>query len=1011
MQRHTRSLLFMIALLVVVGVLSALQLPTSLFPDIQFPRAQVSLDNGDRPAEQMATLVTMPAEEALRKVPNVRGVESTTSRGAADISVNFDWGTDMYQATLQLQTALTEAASQLPPGTNFTVRRMDPTVFPVIAYSLTSKNQSLAALHDLAQLQLRPLLSSIEGVAKVDVAGGEQDEIEVEIDPLALAAHHLSPADVTRAIAASNTLTAAGRIESRYKLYLLVANAQLTNLAAVQNVIVAGAGTPTPIRLGQVAKVSLGATPQWVRVTADGTDAVLINVYQQPGANSVTMARQVRDTLDAAKAQLPPGVTIANWYDQSELVVASQGSVRDAILIGVVLAALTLLVFLRNWKITVIAIALVPTVMAPVILLLKLFGMGFNIMTLGGMAAAVGLVIDDGIVMIEHIMRRVREGGRSAFEGSVMRAAQEFTRPLVGSSSATIVIFIPLAFLSGVTGAFFKALSITMASALLISFLFTWLAVPLVCNKWLTARDAEEKEGRLAHAVQQRYQRLLARVSARPWWLLVGIVPLVLVSLLAFARVGSGFMPAMDEGGFVLDYHSTPGTSVSETDRMVRQVETILRHNPNVLTWSRRTGAGLGGGLSEPNKGDFFVRLKAGDRQPIDAVMTQVRAEVEHSVPGLTIELAQLMEDLIGDLTAVPQPIQVKLYGDDPDQLAHTAQAVAQAMAKVQGVVDVNDGLNPAGDSLELQVSPQAAAAEGVDPQFVSQAVTELVQGVVATSFTQGSKTVGIRVRTAGAMALDEQQLANLQLRAPDGHLFPLKRVAQLVPVVGEKEISRDNLRRVVSVTARLENRDLGSTVADVQKLLGQQHTLPRGVTYEMGGLFQQQQIAFHGLMLVFGAATALVFALLLWLYESFLIALAVMLMPLLAAGAVFIGLWLTGIELNISAMMGMTMIIGIVTEVAIFYISELQTLMKDEGLPLHQALLEAGANRLRPIAMTTIAATLALLPLAIALGAGSAMQQPLAIAIISGLVVQMPLVLVALPALLRLLLPPEQRL
>src|SRR5579864_2577504 len=1005
MQMHRRSLLFVVALLAIAGALTAFRLPISLFPNVAFPRAVVSLDAGDRPAEQMATLVTMPVEEALRRVPNVRDVQSKTSRGSAEISINFDWGTDMAQATLQAQSAISEILATLPPGTSMQVRRMDPTVFPVLAYSLTSKEQSQSALHDLAQFQMRPLLSSVEGVARVEVTGGAQDEFEVAIEPARLAAYKLSLADVSKAIGASNVLMATGRIEDHDKLYLVIANATITRIDELKNVVVAATGA-SQVRLGDVATVRQGVVPKWMRVTADGQDAVLINIFQQPGANSVAMAKTIRTRLAAFQRQMPPGAHLANWYDQSELVTASAKSVRDAIMIGVVLAALTLFAFLRNWKITAIAVALVPVVMAATILLLDVFGMGFNIMTLGGMAAAVGLVIDDAIVMIEHIVRRVREAGASAFHGRVMSAALEFTRPLAGSSAATLIIFVPLAFLSGVTGAFFKALSVTMASALFISFLVTWLAVPILCDRWLKPKDAEEhRETRFAQWMNRRYAFLIEHVTARPLLVLVGLVPLIVVAAFAFTRVGSGFMPTMDEGGFVLDYHTEPGTSITETDRLMQQIEAIIRANPNVATYSRRTGAGLGGDLNEPNRGDFFVRLKSGSREPIDTVMEEIRSQIETNVPGVSVELAQLMEDLIGDLTAVPQPVQIKIYSDDSHVLDTTAQRVAARIGKISGIVDVNDGINPAGDAIDLRLRPDAAAAEGTDSQSIAQAVSDMVEGNVATQFQTGPKTVGVRVRVAGALKLTDTQLGQLQIRAPDGHLFALRRVADRVVVTGQPEISRDNLKRMVAVTARIDGRDLGSTIADVQKALADANLLPKDVYYELGGLYQQQQIAFKGLLTVFGAAVALVFGLLLFLYERFRVALSVLAMPLLAAGAVFVGLWITGIELNISAMMGMTMIIGIVTEVAIFYVSELQGLVRDEGMPFDRALIEAGRNRLRPIAMTTIAAILALLPLAFAFGQGAAMQQPLAVAIISGLIVQLPLVLLLLPVLLKLLM------
>lgn len=1012
MQRHRRSILFLVVLLALAGVATALRLPITLFPKAEFPRVVVALDAGDRPADQMAMLVTRPVEEALRRIPGVQEVHSTTSRGSAEVALNFDWSANMVEVALQVNAAVAQLLPALPPGTRTEVRRMDPTKLPVIAYSLTSASRTPTELRDLAQYQLRPLLASVPGVARIEVQGGAQAEYQVTADPARLAARRLALADLVRAVTAANSIGATGRLEDHYKLYLVVVNSATTTPEQIRRIVVASSPQGV-VHLGDVAEVTRSTAPESIRVTADGEDAVLLNIYQQPGSNSVAIAQGIRQQLAAGHAALPPGVRLANWYDQSELVTASAAGVRDAILIGVLLAALTLLVFLRNWKITLIAVAVVPAVMAATSVLLGAFRMGFNIMTLGGMAAAVGLIIDDAIVMVEQIVRRVREGGAQGFDGQrVMSAALEFVQPLAGSSAATIIIFLPLAFLTGVTGAFFKALSITMASALVISFLIALLAVPILCDRLLAARDAaqDEDRGLLYPRLRRLYPRLLQGVLARPAWLLLGLVPLLVVSALAYGRVGSGFMPAMDEGGFVLDYRTPPGTSLSETDRLLRQIEAIVRANPNVQTYSRRTGTQMGGGITEANQGDFFIRLKSGTREPIDQVMDEIRTQVEHDVPGIDIEMAQLMEDVIGDLTAVPQPIQVKIFSDDPQVLYDSARRVADALGKIAGVVDVRDGINPAGDALDIRVQPERAALEGVDAAWVTQALSDALSGNVAAQVQQSPSTIGVRVWTPDASRGSETALRRLLLRAPDGHLFPLERVATLSRVGGQPQIESENLKRMVAVTGRISGRDLGSTIADVKQALAQPGLVGSGAYTTLGGLYQQQQIAFRGLMTVFGAAVALVFALLLFLYERFRVAAAILAMPLLAAGSVFIGLWVTGIELNISSMMGMTMILGIVTEVAIFYVSEYDLLREREGLAPVAALVTAGANRLRPIAMTTIAAILALLPLALAIGQGSAMQQPLAVAIITGLIVQMPLVLLLLPVLIRLALPRTER-
>lgn len=999
---HRRSILFFVALLALGGIAAGLKLPVALFPHVDFPRVVVSLEAGDQPADQMVIAITRPLEQAVRSVPGVVSLRSTTSRGSAELSINFDWGGDMVAAMLQVESAINQVLPSLPPGTAFNVRRMDPTVFPVAAYSLTSDTKSLVQLRDLAQYQLTPLLSSINGVAKVRVMGGQQAEYRVEVDPDKLSAYGLTFSDVAQFLSASNILQAVGRLEDHYKLYLLLSDTRIHSLETIENTVLRS-GADGLVRLEDIAHIYPTTVPQWLRVTADGHDATLVQIYQQPGGNTVDIAKGIRDRLQGYADKLPKDVKIANWYDQSQLITESANSVRDAIAIGVVLAALVLLIFLRSLKITLVAILIVPSVLASTILLLNVLNMSFNIMTLGGMAAAVGLIVDDAIVMIEHIIRRLRQRGQD-IALTIREAAIEFTPPLVGSSAATIIIFAPLAFLNGVTGAFFKALSLTMASSLFISFLLAWLAVPLLAEHLLNRKDADKKDGGpLFKHLQQGYLWLMPRAMKTPWLLLVGLVPLLLLGAFAYKQVGSGFMPQMDEGGFILDYRTPAGTSMTETDRLLQQVGTILRDNPAVATYSRRTGAQLGGGLTEANEGDFFVRLKPFPRPPIDQVMDDIRGNIENRVPGLEVEMALLMEDLIGDLTAVPQPIEIKLYDDNPEQLLATAPKVMEAIGKISGVVDVKDGIVLAGDAINIVVDRDKAALEGIDPDQVTQQLNAWFAGLITTQVQETVKMVGVRLWVPPAARDKTSAFDKIWLQAPDGHRFPLKRIAQVSVETGQPQISRDNLKRMVAVTGRISGRDMGSTIRDIKQILAQPGLLPGSMYYELGGLYQQQQIAFRGLIAVFVAALALVFLLLLFLYEEFAAAIAILCSPLLAMSAVFIGLWLTGIELNITAMMGMTMIVGIVTEVSIFYFSEYHDLLH-ENMEKGTALIQAGNNRMRPIAMTTLAAILALMPLALALGQGSAMQQPLAVAIISGLLVQIPLVIIVMPLLYRLL-------
>ena len=998
MARHRRSLLAVLTLAILGGLLAGSGLPVGLFPSVSFPRIQVSIDAGDRPIDQTETTITRPMEQAIRAVPGVTNLRSTTSRGAAEIGVNFAWSTNMDLALQRTDAALSRASATLPPGVTFTVRRMDPTVFPVAAYSLTSDKLGPVALRRYAELTLAPLLSNINGVARTDVSGGGRAEYRVEADPARLQALGLTLADIDQALAAANVLEATGKLEDRGKLYLALTDTSLTTAAEIEQVVVKSAGGGI-VRLGDVATVRLTSAPQFVRVTADGRDAVLINVYQQPSGDTVRIVKDVARVFAAARRTAPPGVRVSPWYDQSELITASARGLAEAIAIGAVLAALVLLVFLRNIGVTVVAIVVVPVVLALTTLALRLTGQSFNIMTLGGMAAAIGLIIDDAIVMIEHMERRLHEAPEDRI-ATMRAAAAEFFRPLFGSSAATILIFLPLAFLTGVTGAFFKALSLTMAIALVASFLIAWLVTPILMERLYRKADPRpHAEG----GWNRRYRDWLGRAVGAPMIAALVIVPLAFGGVLAFMNLPSGFMPKMDEGGFILDYITPPGASLTETDRLVRQIETVVRGAPEVVTYSRRTGLQLGGGLTEPNTGDFFIRLKTGRRRNIEAVMEDVRGKLEAQVPGVEIETAQLMEDLIGDLTAVPQPIEVKLFGDDEAVLQATAKQVAAKLASVRGLTEIKDGVIVAGDALDVRIDRAQAALEGIDPAEASKQVAALLSGVVATQVQSGATLTNVRVWAPEIARARISDVAAAPLKAADGHIFPLSRIATVNILPGQAEVSREGGRRMIAVTARVEGRDMGSAAKEAGRLVDSGSLLPAGVTFEMGGLYAEQQSAFRGMAAVFAAALAIVTVLLLLLYENFRMVAVIIAMPLLAACAVAIGLWLTGIELNIMALMGLTMVIGIVTEVAIFYFTEYDSLIAD-GVPAEQALVDAGANRLRPITMTTLAAILALAPLAVALGAGSSMQKPLAIAIIAGLIAQGPLVLLIMPALFKLI-------
>lgn len=987
---HRRSLIFLLAIIGLAGGILALRMPVSLFPTIDFPRVVVSIEAGDRPVDRMVIEVTRPIEQALREVPGVTKIRSTSSRGSAEVSITFGWRDDMVAAMLQTDALLARTLPDLPPGIVYRVRRMDPTVFPFLGISLTSANPDQVRLRDIATYRIAPALSAIQGVGQVEVLGGRQAEFQVEIDPDRLHALGLTASDVAQAIGANNLVAAVGRVEDRRRLYLTLVQSQLGTVDAV-GATVLRTGQSGIVQLSDVATIRAGVAPEFTRVSADGREAVLINVRQQPGANTVALAAAVRGEIAFLKTHLPTDVQTANYYDQSELVTQSADSVRDAILIGALLAAFVLFGFLRQARITLVIALILPLVLAGSILGLSALGQSFNIMTLGGMAAAVGLIIDDAVVMLEHIAKR-----SAAMEGQVKVAASEMLRPLSGSSLATIVVFAPLAFVDGVTGGFFRALALTMAIALAVSYLCALILVPFAAERLLGRAEAQRLEhgGPILERIGTSYKALLGIVLKRPLIPLAIVVAFLAVGGFAATRVGSGFMPAMDEGGFILDYKAPPGTSLTETDTLVRLLEDEVTATPEVASYSRRTGLQLGGGLTEANEGDLFVRLKPFPRRDIGTVMSDLRARLAQRVPGLQVETAQLMEDLIGDLISNPQPIEIKITGAPAKDLRPVADAVARQAETVPGVVEVFNGTLIAGDAIDIRIDRTRAAIEGVTPEEIRSALESQVGGVTSSAIQQGEKIVPIRVWAGGDVRERVSSLASVTIRAQGGAVMPLSRVAEISIAVGQPQIVREDLRDMIAVTARLEGRDLGSAITEIRTAL-RSVALPPGVTISFGGLYQEQQKSFADLAIVLAAAALLVAALLLYLYENIAIVVAIMTVAGLSALAVFLGLWITGVELNISALMGMTMIIGIVTEIAIFFFAEIDS----SRLATQEQLIAAGAARLRPILMTTLIAILALSPLALGLGAGSAMQRPLAIAIISGLTFAAPLALLIMPA------------
>jgi hydrophobe/amphiphile efflux-1 (HAE1) family protein len=1020
--------LVIIALLCAAGLYAAWHLPIAIFPQTNFPRIVITVDNGVVPAPQTLVSVTRPIEEAMNGIPGITRIRSNTARGAAEINLFFDWNVDIHQSLQLVQARLSQLSSTLP--TTAAIRRVDRltfAVFPVAGYSLISDRRDPASLRDLANNTIRPRLARLPGVAEVSVAGGQVREYHVTIDPQRLVAHNVSAQQVVDALRNTNIIASPGLIEENHQLELALVSGQATTADQLNGIIVATVGN-APVTLADVATIGAGFEPQYTIVTADGHPAVLLNITRQPDANTVTVVDEVKAELALMRGQLPKDVGIAPFYDQSLLVRESMNSVRDSILIGLLLSVVILYAFLRNWGTTIVAILVIPVTVLVTFLAMWLVGLSFDLMTLGGVAAAIGLVIDDAIVVVENIYTHLARG-QSRSE-AVQNAVSEITVPIIGSTITPVVVFLPLTLLTGVTGVFFRSLALTMAVALLTSLVLALSFTPVLAERFIKVKKREDAEaddneierrdhhGRLAAeheeeehqsgilgAIISRYEWLLGKALDSRWIVIVVALVVLLGSYLLYRQLGSEFLPEFDEGAFVLDYTAPSGSSLAETDRMLQHVEELLKETPEVESYSRRTGLQLGLSITEPNTGDFLVKLKQGHARSTAEVTDALRGDIETSEPALRVEFVGIVSDLIGDLISSPEPIEIKLFSEDTTALQQKASEIEETIKNIPGnfIVDTFNGVVVSGPAITFNVDPQRAASFGVTATDVANTVTTAMSGDAASSILQQGRLITVRVIFPQEARSSLEALRALQVRSSTGTLFRLDQVADVGYDKGQTEIVRDGLRQSVAVTGRLSGSDLGTAIATIKQQLAKSVKLPPGMTIEYGGLYNEQQSSFRELALSLCLAVVLVFITLLIEFRSFSHPISIVAGAVLALGGVLLGLFITKTTLNVVSFMGMIMVVGIVAKNGILMLDAVEEHLT-AGDTLREALLRSGRRRFRPVLMTSLAAILGMLPLALALGAGAELLQPLAIAVIGGLAVALLLSLIVTPTVYAML-------
>lgn len=1011
-QAHGRALVLVVASLSIAGLLFLFRLPVSILPQTDFPRVVILVDNGITPVDQMLVTITRPIEQAVRIVPGIEDIRSVTARGSSEISLFFRWDVDILNALHLVQGRIAQIAPSLPPTARFYINRLTFSVFPMIGFSITSPQHTTTELYNLAYYQIAPRLYRLPGVAETRIVGGRPEEYHIVVKPEQLNAYRLPLSKVVDAVRRNNIRTAAGMVQENFKLYLTTVDGLVRSKSEIEDIVVDVVGG-TPVRVRDLATVEPGQRPIYNVVTANGRPAVLVNVMQQPDGNSVEIANAVNREIVEIRKGLPPDIDLSVFYDLSILVRESITGVVEAILIGLGLSVAVLVGFLKNWRTTLVAAVVIPIAILIAIIVMKLLNMSFNLMTLGGIAAAIGVVIDDAIVMVENIM--VHLGMGQPPREAAASAITELTPALIGSTLTPIVVFAPLVFLGGITAVFFRALALTMVAALFASLVLAVCFTPVLAGLFLrprpespAARVTEEEafttgEGRILHRLAALHERALHWSLAHTRTILVASALVLAASVGLYQVIGSGFLPDLNESAFVLDYIMPPGTSLEESQRVLSHIEQFLRETPEVESYSLRLGARLALAIAEPNTGDFLVKLKTRRSRTLDEITDELREKINRAEPVIDIEFPHVIEDLVGDLAWSPQPIEVRIFEEDEAKGRALADKVAAFLPKVRGVVDVVNQVFVIGPQINFRVDREKAQRAGFSVADVADIEEAVVDGAEASSMIQGERVIGLRVRYPRPYRATRGDLEKLVITSPTGVSVPLASLAETRTESDVLEVRRENLRRVFAVSGRLSGRDLGGAVAEIQRRLPAEVGLPPGQDVEYGGLYKIQQESFRTLLQVLLMSILLIFIILVFEFRTFSHPIAILAATVLCGFGALLALWITRTTFNISSFMGAIMVVGIVHKNGILML-DAERYFSERGAPLREAVFQAGRRRLRPILMTALATIFGMLPLALGVGSGAQLLQPLAIAVIGGVAVSMLLSLLITPVLFLLL-------
>ncbi|PSL24435.1 CzcA family heavy metal efflux pump [Chitinophaga ginsengisoli] len=980
------------------GIFAYDKMQTSLFPDVTFPKIKIIADAGLQPVDKMMITVTKPMENAVKQVRDLRMIRSTTSKGTCEISAFMNWDADIDLSQQRIESRINQIRNHLPPDLQVTVEKMNPSILPVMGYTLQSHSMSAIELKMLANYTIKPFLSQVNGVAEVRVIGGKTKEYWLLLDQQKMSTLSITPDVVSSALSQTNFVLSNGYLSDYKYLYLTVTDATVHTLDDLKNIVLVNNGKRI-VRVEDIASVEIKEAVEYTKINANGKEGILVAIIKQANANLVDVSSAVEKQVLELKKVLPRGVTIAPYYIQADFVNSSVRSVTDCLWVGLLLAVIVAIIFLKSVKASATILVTIPVTLCLTLIVLYAIGYNFNIMTLGAIAAAIGLIIDDAIVVVEQIHRTHEEHPETPTILLLQKAIDYLFPAMLGSSISTIVIFIPFLLMSGVAGAYFKVMTNTMIITLTCSFFVTWIGLPVIYLLFTKEKHGNNIGRADAHEVKK--QRWVSYFIHRP------IISIVFAGLLGSSiflvlpQLKTGFLPEMDEGSIVLDYSTPPGTSLEETDRILREVEKQIQSVPEVEAYSRRTGTQMGFFITEPNRGDYLIQLKKDRSRTTDEVSSDIRQKIQSSQPALRIDFGQVIGDMLGDLMTSVQPIEIKIFGDNHERLQELSRQIAAVVSRIHGTADVFDGIVIAGPSISIIPHYSKLAQFGITPANLQQQVQDALQGHTVGGIQEREQLTAIRMLYPGSTKMNVKDIGNLQIFLPGGTLLPITSLAQIKVNAGDAEIQREDLQSMSVVSGRLENSDLGSVMKEIQRELGKMN-LPAGYHIEYGGSYAEQQQSFSELLIILITVSLLVFGVILFVFREFRVALLILIIAVLGISGGYLALCITNTPLNVGSYTGLIMVVGIIGENAIFtflqFKESLHTLHPDE------AIIYSISTRLRPKLMTALGAIIALMPLALGIGAGAQLHQPLALAVIGGFITALPLLLIVFPSMLRLL-------